>query len=129
MTNLLIGQARKAWQDLGLFDSSHCISEKDGQIDYAGKVVVINPNLFKDQYKTPDDQLFLAEGGFGCQPNSRGRKVFGQFLKDGEQTHYQRSDIIGVLKDEYLPEWAQEKLAELTAPDDGPAEEITMGGM
>ena len=129
LTNLLIGQARKAWQDLGLFDSSHCISEKDGQIDYAGKVVVINPNLFKDQYKTPDDQLFLAEGGFGCQPNSRGRKVFGQFLKDGEQTHYQRSDIIGVLKDEYLPEWAQEKLAELTAPDDGPAEEITMGGM
>ena len=129
LTNLLIGQARKAWQALGLFDSSHCISERDGQIDYTGKVVVIDPNIFKDQYKTPEDQLFFAEGGFGCQPNARGRKVFGQFLKDGEQTHYQRSDIIGVLKDEYLPEWAQEKLAELTAPDEGQSEGMTMGGI
>lgn len=129
LTDLLIGQARKAWQALGLFDSSYCISEKEAQIDYTGKVVVIDPSIFKDQYKTPDDQLFLAEGGFGCQPNARGRKVFGQFLKDGEQTHYHRSDIIGVLKDEYLPQWAQEKLAELTAPDEGQSEGMTMGGM
>ena len=91
--------------------------------------MVIDPAIFTDEYKTPDDQLFLAEGGFGCQPNARGRKVFGQFLKDGEQTHYQRSDIIGVLKDEYLPQWAQEKLAELTAPDEEPSEGMTMGGI
>lgn len=34
LTNLLIGQARNAWQGLGLFDRTHCISEKDSETDY-----------------------------------------------------------------------------------------------
>lgn len=129
LTNLLIGQARKAWQSLGLFDRTHCISEQDGQIDYTGKVVVINPNIFKDEYKTPEDQLFFATGGFGCHPNSRGRKVYGKFLKDDEETHYQRTDILGILKDEYLPDWAREKLSELVPSAEDESEGITMGGM
>lgn len=127
LTDLFVGQARKAWQELGLFDASHCLPD-DNQQDYTGRVVVIDPNIFKDEYKTPEDQLFLAEGGFGAKPNSRGTKVFGTFLKDGTKTHYRREDIIGVLKDECLPEWAQDKLAEI---QDQQAEEkgITMGGM
>ena len=36
--------------------------------------------------------------------------MFGEFLKDGERTHYLRDEIIGVLKDEHLPAWAEEKL-------------------
>ena len=128
LTNLFIDQARQAWQELGLFDSSHCESEQDGEIDYTGKVVAIRPDILKDQYKTPDDQLFLAEGGFGCHPNSRGRKVFGQFLKDGEETDYQRSELIGVVKDEHLPEWAKQKLSEMTASPEE-TEGITMKGL
>lgn len=31
-------------------------------------------------------------------------------------TSWRRADFIGVLDEQYLPEWAQEKLAELTAP-------------
>lgn len=127
LTNIFINQARKLWDELGLFNKTQCVSEADGQIDYEGKVVIINPNILKDEYKTPDDQLFYATGGFGVHPNSRGRKVFGFFLKDEEETHYYREDILGVLKDEYLPEWAQEKIAELQAPND--SENITMGGM
>ena len=72
--------------------------------------------------------MFLAEGGFGASPNSRGRKVYGCFLKDGEKTYYNRDEILGVLKEEFLPEWAAEKLAEM----ENPAEEsagMTMGGM
>ena len=129
LTNLVINEARKAWQELGLFDRTHCLSEKDGELDYTGKIVVINPYIFKDEYKTPEDQLFLAESGFGCSPDSRGRKVFGQFLNDGEKTHYQRSDIIGILKDEYLPEWAREKLDELASLNEDESEGMTMGGM
>ena len=105
-----MNQARRAWQELGLFDNSHCHSEKDGELDYTGKVVVLGAEYFKDEFKTPDDQLFLATGGFGSYANSRGRKVYGHFLKDGEETHFNRSGIIGILKDEYLPEWAVEKL-------------------
>ena len=129
LTNLVINEARRAWQELGLFDHTHCLSEKDGELDYTSKVVVINPYIFKDEYKTPEDQLFLAESGCGCCPDSRGGKVFGQFLKDGEKTHYQRSDIVGILKDENLPEWAREKLDELARLNEDESEGMTMGGM
>ena len=127
LTNLFVEQARDAWQSLGLFDASHCLPDDNDQ-DYTGKVVVIDPNILKDKYKAPEDQLFLAEGGFGASPNSRGRKVYGCFLKDGEKAYYNRDEILGVLKEEFLPEWASEKLDEL----ENTAEEsagMTMGGM
>ncbi len=118
LTDIFTNQARRAWQALGLFDASHCESEKDGQLDYEGKVLVLRGDVLKDRYKTPEDQLFLADGGFGCRPNSRGRKVFGKFLKDGEDTHFYREDFAGILKDEYLPDWAREKLNELQPPEE-----------
>ncbi len=118
LTDIFTNQARRAWQALDLFDASHCESEKDGQLDYEGKVLVLKGSVLKDRYKTPEDQLFLADGGFGCRPNSRGRKVFGKFLKDGEDTHFYREDFAGILKDEYLPDWAKEKLNELQPPEE-----------
>ena len=127
LTDLFLGESRRLWQGMGLFDASQCESEQDGQLNYEGKVLVLRGNALKDQYKTPEDQLFLAESGFGCAPGARGRKVFGQFLKDGEKTHFQRNDFIGILKDEYLPGWAQEKLAELQPPEE--TDGMTMGGM
>ena len=110
-----INQVRRQFQELGLFDSSHCY-ENSGQMDYEGRVLVLKPEMLKDEYKTPEDQLFYADaGGFGCSPGARGRKVMGQFLKDGEQTHYYRQDFIGVLSNEYLPPWTAQKLEELNA--------------
>lgn len=125
--NTFTDQVRSAWDSLGLHDDSHCESEKDGDIDYTGKVLVLKPSILKDEYKTPEDQLFLAESGFGCTPNARGRKVFGKFLKDGEETNFQRGDFIGILKEEHLPEWAKERLAELQPPAE--SDGMTMGGM
>lgn len=126
LTDIFTNQARKAWQALGLFDASQCESEKDGQLDYEGKVLVLKGDVLKDRYKTPEDQLFLADGGFGCRPNSRGRKVFGKFLKDGEDTHFYREDFAGILKDEYLPDWAREKLNELQPPGESESPGMTM---
>ena len=64
-----------------------------------------------------------------CSPTASVRKVFGKFLKDGENTSFNRSDFLGVIKDECIPEWAAEKLAELEPPDEDESEGITMGGM
>lgn len=111
LVNGLTDQVRKAYQKLGLFEASHC---ENGDQDYTGKVVVIRPDILKDEYKTPDDQLFLVKGGNGARPNGIGRKVFGEFLKDGERTHYLRDEIIGVLKYEHLPSWAEEKLQDMS---------------
>lgn len=122
-----INQTHRAWNDLNLFDVTHCHSEKDGELDYTDKVLVIHPFSLKDEYKTPEDQLFLAQSGFGCSPNSLGRKVFGMFLKDSEKARYYRTDFIGVIKDEHLPEWAREKVQEILHPEE--SEDMTMGGI
>lgn len=124
LVNGLVNQYRRYYDSLGLFDRSHCESEAEGEIDYTGKIVVLDPNILKDEYKTPKDQLFFAESGFGCSPNSRGRKVFGHFLKGDEQAYYRRHEILGVLKNEHLPDWAREKLNTQTAD---PAEEQVGG--
>ena len=76
--------------------------------------------MFRTVYKSPDYQMFLASGGFGCSPTARGRRVYGQFIKDNEQTSFYRQDFLGVLKNEYLPDWAREKLAEIQSESAGP---------
>ena len=121
-----ISQAREEWNKLGLFDSESCI-ESDEPIDYAGKLLILSPNVLKDQYKTPEDQLFYATGGFGCDPTKMGRKVFGFFLKDGEETHFARGDFLGVIKDECIPDWAYDKLNEYEEYSD--TEDEGMGGI
>ncbi len=121
-----INLTRKAWAELGLYDQSHCTDPKEEPQDYTGKVLVVSPHWLKDQYKTPEFQLFYAESGFGCSPTASGRKVFGQFLYDGEQTHLDRGDFVGILKEELLPEWAQEKLAEIHGVTHSSASEQTM---
>lgn len=129
LTDLFVNQAREAWQKLGLFEPQSCISEKDGEIDYKGRLLVLKPTVLKESYRTSENQLFVAEGGFGCSPNSRGRKVFGKFLIDGEETNFNRDDFFGIIKDECIPEWAAEKLAELEPPDQDESKGIIMGGM
>lgn len=128
LTNLFLNQAHSAWRDLRLFDLSHCLPETEGELNYTGQVVVLRPSILQDAYKTPEDQLFLAESGFGCSPGSRGRKVFGIFLKDGEKSYFYREDFLGILKEEHLPEWVAEKLAEMR-PCDVDASENESEGM
>ena len=125
LANLFINQARQAWQDLGLFDHTHCTDEGD----YKEKLLVLKPSVLVDEYKSPDYQLFYAQSGFGCSPTASGRKVFGFFLKDGENTNFNRGDFLGVIRDECVPEWAGEKLAEMQTGDESESEGLTMGGM
>lgn len=111
-----INAMRREYAALNLWDNTHC-NGKSG-LDYTGKVMVLDPSHLKDEYKTPESQLILCRHGFGCSPESSGRKVFGKFLIDGEDCQYERSDFIGELKAEFLPDWVREKLNEFTAPDE-----------
>ena len=123
LTDLFANRVRKEWQSLGLFDRSHCSEESN----YEGKLLAIKPSTLKDEYKTPDFQLFFATSGFGCDPTKIGTAVYGFFLKDDEHTHFRRSDFIGVVKDECIPEWAQERLQAMNELDENP--EIKMEGV
>lgn len=108
-----INQVRKAWDDLGMYDAKYCIEEDGEEFDYTDRICIFNAQRMKEDRLRPEEQIFFAESGFGCQPNSRGTKVFGRFLYDGEECYVRRQNLVGIMKDEYIPDWVHEKLAEL----------------
>lgn len=126
LLDAFIGQARAEYQALGLFDSEHCINDQGG-LDYTGKVLVISPDTLREECWNARAQLWVGEGGFGCSPTASGRAVYATCLGDGEQTRWDRSDFLGVLDEQYLPDWAREKLEELQAQKQ--AGSPAMGGM
>jgi hypothetical protein len=108
-----IQQARQAYQELELFGPEHCTPNSRSELDYEGKVLVLSPDVLKEECWTPENQLWYAHDGFGCSPYAVGRSVRATCLGDGEMTRWNRADFVGVLEDTYLPDWAKQKLEEL----------------
>lgn len=106
---------RKAVQALNLFGAEHCVGDRAEQ-DFTGKVLVLSPDTLKESCWSQENQLWYAHDGFGCRPHTIGRSVRCTCLGDGEMTRWNRHEFIGVLDEKYLPDWAREKLMELTAP-------------
>ena len=105
------------YQELGLFGPEQCEPNSYSSLDYEGKVLVLSPDTLKESYWTPQAQLWYAHDGFGCSPHAIGRSVRCTCLGDGEMTSWNRTDFIGVLREEFLPDWAEEKLEELRGQD------------
>ena len=123
IVNGLAGQVQDMYSKLGLLSGKHIVQSDEPQ-DYKGKLLIIRAEVLKEECRTPENQLFLASSGFGCSPTSSGRKVYGQFLSDGEKTQFYRSDFVGIISNEYIPEWAEKKMQQIqtqqeqaTAPD------------
>lgn len=74
------------------------------------KVVVIRTDVFKPEYQIATMQLQLCSGGFGCEPNSRGSACFCTNLYSGKESRFERSDVLGIIEKEKLPEWAKQRL-------------------
>ncbi len=123
-----IDQFRQAYQALGLFLHTHC-EQDSSDLDFEGRVVVLSPRTLKESCWSVQNQLWLATGGFGCGPHSSGRAVFATCLADGEETRWNRADFVGILKEDLLPDWAREKLAELQGQRQTDVESSGMGGM
>jgi hypothetical protein len=91
-----------------LFTSEDCISGSNLH-HYDGEIVVISSGHvmenWKEPFQKPEFQLFLARGGFGCDPNKMGNAVFGTFLEDGEECRMERYQIVGILKPELEKEF------------------------
>lgn len=73
-------------------------------------VVAIRSDVLRPEYQRATHQLVFCTGGFGSQPNARGRTCFCTSLYDGKQSNYWRQDILGKVKPENLPEWAKNGL-------------------
>jgi len=124
----LISQYRRAYQALDLFDYTRCEPNSD-KLDYEDKVVVLSPNILKESCWNQQNQLWLATGGFGCRASGSGRAVFATCLNDGEETRWNRTDFVGILREDHLPEWAREKLLELREQRPSNGGTPGMGGM
>ena len=96
----------------------------DGTVE--GKVLVMSPDTLQEEFWTPENQLWLANGGFGCDPRASGRAIHSTCLGDGETVYWNREDFIGVLDETHLPDWAKEKLEALrTAQQNQNAAQMT----
>lgn len=120
-----VNEFRSAFAELQMFDRTHCESLSGQELE--GKVLVMNPMTLKESYWAPENQLWLATGGFGCHPSAAGRAVYATCLGDGERTRWDRSEFIGVLKEGLLPDWAQAHLDQMNQEQNAP-EPQTMGG-
>ena len=50
--------------------------------------------------------------------------MFGQFLNDGEKTHFYREDFVGILDEQHVPQWAREKMEQLQEQQEEQKQEI-----
>lgn len=77
-----------------------------------GKVVVINAEVNRYEYRHSIYQLVLADGGNGAL-GGRGQAVFGTCLADGKRARWERNNVLGEIKPERMPEWAKEALVKI----------------
>jgi len=111
LVNNLVNRFRDALSELQLFDYCHCDSYADK--DLTGKVLIIRPSALKESYWAPENQLWYATGGFGCNPYAAGDGIYATWLVNGEKYRWSRADFFGVIKDEYLPDWARAQAEKL----------------
>ena len=126
--NQLAHQAKEAFEKLGLFSVEQCSC---GMYDrnVQGKVLVMSPETLLEEFWSPENQLWLATGGFGCDPKASGRAVYARCLWDDEEVRWNREDFCGVLDEQYLPEWAREKLSEIQRQNEEQFTEPVPGSM
>lgn len=82
-----------------------------------GKVVVIRGDSLRSEFRRVAHQIYLCVGGFGSQPNARGRSCFCRSLYDGHDVTFQRQDILGTYPTDKLPEWATDGLKKALAKE------------
>lgn len=105
---------RQAYAGLGLFDSKHCIFNST-DMNYKGQVLVLSPDTLKESCWKQENQLWYAHDGSGCNPGAIKRWIRCTCLGDGEHIRRNRSDFIGIIRDELLPGWAKEQVDRLRA--------------
>ena len=93
------------------FKSSDLIADRDECIE--GKVVAINPSYLFDGYKSLPYQLFYVTGGSGARANHYGNACFCNQLYTGNETRIERYEVLGIVPDDKLPDFAKATLEKL----------------
>ena len=99
-----------------IYSEEDCVQTGTGMF-IAGYVIVLKPEaLPKDQHGIR--QLFFCEGGWGSGPDEPdGSSVRAISLANGECVRRKRSEILGLLKPELLPDRARLQLSQIRPLD------------
>lgn len=97
------------------FTVADCIPDMRNK-SIVGKVVVINAEPKRYEYQHAAYQLVLAEGGNGAT-GGRGQAVFGTCLATGEHSRWERYDVLGEIKPERMPQWANNNFSAVVPYD------------
>ena len=82
-----------------------CTGLKPGD-NIKNKIIVIKPEVLRSEHRFATEQLYYATGGFGTTGYSRGSSVRCINLYSGDHTRFERSDVMGTMEPDKLPEWA-----------------------
>lgn len=77
------------------------------------KVIVLNASVFLENCRDARYQLYFCTGGNSSNPNPIGRSIFTVSLANGEKVRWNRSDVLGILKPELLPDSAKLQLSQI----------------
>ena len=105
--NGFVSEYREVLQRSGLFGIEQCEADSFASQSCEAKVLVLSPDILRGGYWSRGNQLWLA------LEDLKDNAVRCICLWDGETTRWNRSEFAGVLKEEYLPDWAKEKLEQL----------------
>ena len=89
----------------------HC-RERGEKESLEGQLIILKPESLTPEYRTADCQLAFATGGFGCEPNARGRAVYVKELYSGKEYRMNVGDVLGIADYAALPDWVDGKLLE-----------------
>lgn len=89
----------------------HC-RERGKKESLEGQLIILKAESLTPEYRTADCQLAFATGGFGCEPDARGRAVYVKELYSGKEYRMNVSDVLGIADYAALPDWVDGKLLE-----------------
>lgn len=87
-----------------IIDKSECKPLGD---NIEGKLVIIKPDFFKQEFREAKYQLVIATGGFGCDTSKMGNAVYVEEVHTDNPEHYrqERYNLIGEPTEEIIKEW------------------------
>ena len=72
-----------------------------------GKVAVVRLDVLKPEYRSAPDQLVYVTGGNGARGKARGSACICTNLYSGKSSRWERQDMQGEVRPEFLPDWAK----------------------
>ena len=82
--------------------------DKGNISDFTGRIMIVRPEHINSRDVIPENQLFLAQSGKGCDPTEYGGAINGILLYDREETTITSDNFLGAMREEHIPNWARE---------------------